>query len=168
MGGRIIGEGDSTAEVRGSNTLVVGRIAGVRGNNTLVVGSIARVRGINTLVVGRIAEVRGTNTLVVGRSAGVRGSNTLVVGSVAAVQGRKTLVGGSTASAFDDTFWSGCALQGEKHTSEEVWRLRNSRPWRTFCLLQSCPISPSARLLHRFKVCVYAMRCISINCIYIF
>ena len=149
MGGRIIGEGDSTAEVRGSNTLVVGRIAGVRGNNTLVVGSIARVWGINTLVVGRIAEVRG--------------SNTLVVGSMAVVRGSKTLVGGSTASAFDDTFWSGCALQGERHTSEEVWRLRNSRPWRSFCLLQTCPISPSARWLHRFKVCVYAMRCVSIN-----
>ena len=126
VGGRITGEGDSTAEVRGSNTLVVGRIAGVRGSNTLVVGSMAVVRG------------------------------------------SKTLVGGSTASAFDDTFWSGCALQGEKHTSEEVWRLRNSRPWRSYCLLQTCPISPSARWLHRFKVCVYAMRCVSINCICIF
>ena len=94
-----------------------------------------------TLLCGVRITGEGDSTAV------VRGSNTLLVGSMAVVRGSKTLVGGSTASAFDDTFWSVCALQGERHTSEEVWRLTNSRPWSSFCLLQTCPISPSARWL---------------------
>ena len=103
----------------------------------------------------RTALVRGSSTLLEGSIAAegdsipeVGGSNTLVVGSMAGVQGSNTLVAGSTASALDETFWSGCALQGERHTSEEVWSLRDAAPRRTSCLVQSCPISTLAWCLH--------------------
>ena len=123
-----------TALVRGSSTLLGGSIA-AEGDSTAEVG------GSNTLVVGSMAGVRGSNTLV-------GGSNTLVGGSIAGMEGSNTLVAGSTASALDDTFWSGCALQGERHTSEQVRSLRDAPPRRTSCLVQNCPISTLAWCLH--------------------
>ena len=89
-----VGKAACCAEVEFSSVLVAG-------NSTLLGGSIAAE-------VESTAEVGDSNTLV-------RGSNTLVGCSMAGMEGSNTLVAGSTASALDDTFWYGCALQRKRH-----------------------------------------------------
>lgn len=89
-----VGKAACCAEVEFSSVLV-------GGNSTLLGGSIA-AEGDST------AEVGDSNPLV-------RGSNTWVGCSIAGMEGSNPLVAGSTASALDDTFWSGCALQRKRH-----------------------------------------------------
>ena len=116
--------GLSTASVGGSTALVADSTA-------LVGGSTSGVGGSTALVGGSTAGVGGSIASVGGSTAGVGGSTASLGGS--------TAVGEHTASASAETFWAGCALEAERHRSEEGWSLRGTLPRRTSCPVHTHP-----------------------------
>ena len=88
--------------------------------------------GLSTALVG------GSTALVGGSTAGVGGSTAEAGGSTASLGG-STAVGEHTASASAETYWAGCALEAERHRSEEGWSLRETLPQRTSCPVHTHP-----------------------------